>query len=416
MGFAWLSVTITKRFNSGVDVFLPGLLFLISAYYWWPDGTHHWFSSFCAIAAMAVVLERRSPVRLSAAGALCGLALCFTQLRGAAAALGISAFLCWEYRNKRQSWASLLKNQAYALGAFLATILAFNAYFAWKAGLRQFLWCTITFGIKYYPAFPANTWRVILLDFPEFHPWSHQLVRVGVFLFLHGLVPLVYVLFFVLYGRLKRSRPLEPWDQLMLVNWIGASLFIGIAPAPDDLRLSSISLPAFIVLVWLLRLWGTKGRPVLRAIWVAALVLVVIEPGSRQIHWRTEFALPIGRVAFLDRSSYEMHRWVLERISPPGFFFEEEFPRMNFTLNLRNPAPVPVLTNADYTRPEQVLAAVRALEERRVRFVMVSPWLDRKMMGRDWGDHLEPLRAYLGTHYHAVKTFANSEQVLERNE
>ena len=38
------------------------------------------------------------------------------------------------------------------------------------------------------------------------------------------------------------------------------------------------------------------------------------------------------------------------------------------------------------------------------------------MMGRDWGDHLEPLRAYLGIHYHAVKTFANSEQVLERNE
>ena len=63
-----------------------------------------------------------------------------------------------------------------------------------------------------------------------------------------------------------------------------------------------------------------------------------------------------------------------------------------------------------------VLAGVRALEERRVRFVMVSPWLDRKVMGRDWGDRLEPLRAYLGIHYHAVKTFANSEQVLERNE
>ena len=44
------------------------------------------------------------------------------------------------------------------------------------------------------------------------------------------------------------------------------------------------------------------------------------------------------------------------------------------------------------------------------------PWLDRKVMGRDWGDHLGPLRAYLGIHYHAVKTFANSEQVLERNE
>src|SRR5437879_6104718 len=59
MGFAWLSVAITQRFISGVDVFLPGLLFLTCAYYWWLDCTHHCFSGLCVMAAVMVVLERR---------------------------------------------------------------------------------------------------------------------------------------------------------------------------------------------------------------------------------------------------------------------------------------------------------------------------------------------------------------------
>src|SRR2546425_13275015 len=50
-------------------------------------------------------------------------------------------------------------------------------------------------------------------------------------LFLCAFVRHVYVMFFVLCGRLKESGP---WDRLMLVNWMRVSLFIGIAPAPDD--------------------------------------------------------------------------------------------------------------------------------------------------------------------------------------
>ena len=52
-GFMWLSVVIAKRLMSGADVFLPGLLFLTCGYFWWLDGTHHWFSSFCVLAAVA---------------------------------------------------------------------------------------------------------------------------------------------------------------------------------------------------------------------------------------------------------------------------------------------------------------------------------------------------------------------------
>jgi hypothetical protein len=104
----------------------------------------------------------------------------------------------------------------------------------------------------------------------------------------------------------------------------------------------------------------------------------------------------------------------LERTKPSEFFFEEEAPRMYFTLGLRN--PVPFMTNTEYTRLEQVRGVIQALVEHRVRLVMVSPFLDLPIGGRDWGDHLKPLRAYLGAHYRVVKTFENGEQIWERQE
>lgn len=57
--------------------------------------------------------------------------------------------------------------------------------------------------------------------------------------------------------------------------------------------------------------------------------------------------------AFVGTQSCEMHQCVLERTMPRGFSIEEEDPRMNFTLDLRNPTPVPFETKAEYTRPQQ---------------------------------------------------------------
>ena len=60
---------------------------------------------------------------------------------------------------------------------------------------------------------------------------------------------------------------------------------------------------------------------------------------------------------------------------------------------------------------------IQALAAHQVRLVMVSPFLDlAPPLGRNCGDHLAPLRAYLDTHYQRVKTFPNGEQIWERQE
>jgi hypothetical protein len=172
-GFAWLSVVISRPLMGRVSTFLPGLLFLTLPYSRALDGTHHWFSSLAVMGVLAAVLPKRTPMRLAVAGALCGLALCFTQLRGLTAGLGLSLFLLWEYRNKGERSSSLLQNEACLWVSFLLTVMTLNLYYVWKVGLARFLWCTVVFGSKYYSAWPGNNWRAFGLDLPNLHPLLH---------------------------------------------------------------------------------------------------------------------------------------------------------------------------------------------------------------------------------------------------
>src|SRR6516225_7841012 len=208
---------ISEKLINGASCFLPGLLFLVIPFQSLLDGTHHWYSTVAVMAALAVVIENRSVFRLAAAGTLCGLATCFTQSRGLVAVLGLAVFLLWERPRKGDTWRSLCRSESSLFVTFLASVVAFNAYFVGKAGLQRFLDCTIVFGVKYYPAEWFNTWRVYMADAPSLHSISALLQLPG-FLFIHALIPLVYVLFFARYWRAGRAEPQGPWDKLMLVN------------------------------------------------------------------------------------------------------------------------------------------------------------------------------------------------------
>jgi hypothetical protein len=79
---AWIGIRISRHLMDGAWAYLPSALFLSFAFESEPDPTHHWFSSLAAMAAVAVLMEKRSHVRIAAAGALCGLSALFTQNRG----------------------------------------------------------------------------------------------------------------------------------------------------------------------------------------------------------------------------------------------------------------------------------------------------------------------------------------------
>ncbi|HLW79348.1 MAG TPA: hypothetical protein VKU44_07090, partial [Terriglobia bacterium] len=413
LSLTWLVIHISRRLMTGAAALLPGLLFLTFPFRSLLDGTHHWYSTLAVMAGLAVIVDRRSGARLALAGGLCGIATGFTQARGPAAALAFAVFVLWESRQQGESPRSILGREAALSAGFVATTAACVGYFVWRAGFARFWFCTVTFVLKYYPSEPYNNWRAYLGGPPHFQPWFKPL-EVVIWLSIHALVPLVYVLFFVRYGRGRKAQPAEPWDRLMLVNLVGCFLLLSVTPSPGYSRLCAVSPPALILLVWFVTRPGRLERLILRMAWVSVLVLAIVEPIVRQTHWRVDVDLPTGRTAYLDAGSFDRFHWILQRARPGEFLFGDTL--VCFAMGLREPAEIPFVTASDYTRPEQVANVVSSLERNQVRWVIWYRGLDLPHAYSPGGGHVAPLRAYVHSHYHVAGFFGSGDQVWERNQ
>jgi hypothetical protein len=404
----WFSVYISCRLMVGSNVFLPTLLFVTFAFSTYLDATHHWYSAVFTTAALAVLIEQRSTKRIAFAGGLWGIATCFTQST-ALGILGLAYFLYWESGREEQARWRLLGNEASLIGGFLAVVLIFNVYFIRQVGLKEFLWYTVVFLVRYYPADWFNTWRIYLHGWPSRHEWANWPDLVGI-AFIHVLIPMVYVLAFLQYRFQGQVHSRREWPRLMLVNVTGLTLFLTIASSPAYNRLCTISIPAFIALAWLVGFPGKFESALLRGLMAAALLMMVLKPTITQTRWEESLTLPAGRVAFLSPAEFQKMSWLSERTRPSDYFFGDQL--ACFLLHLRNPARVPFLRPTDYTRPEEVDDLVQALEAHQVRFVSWYPGLD--VSGP--GDHLAPVLLYLHDHYHVAKTFINGDKIWERNQ
>lgn len=410
VGLAGVTTVISRQLIRGPAAFLPAILFLTTAFHGMIDGTHHWYSTLAVMAALAVLIKGKTRPRLVVAGALCGVATWFTSTRGPAMVLGLVAFLLWERRRTREAGTSLAKDIGCLVAAFLATAFTLTGPFAWKAGLQRFVYCTVVFPLRYYSAEPYNNWRAYMGFIPHLSPWSGP-VEIPVWLFINALVPLIYILFLVRSWRAEGSGAVEPQEPLMLVNVVGIFLFLSVLPSPGFYRLCSVSIPALIVLVWFACCRGRLEHMLYTTLWVGGLTLLLAEPIMRQEHWRAEVDLPTGRVAYLDASSYDEFRWVLEHAKPSDYLWGDTL--ICFSLGLGDPAQVPYVTTSAYTRPEQVENVIKSLEKHQVRFVSWYANLDLPYASKK--GNIEPLRAYLQQHYHLAKTFRGSSQILERN-
>ena len=166
--------------------------------------------TLAALAAIAVLLKERTPARIVAAGLFCGLSACFTQTRGLAVAAGFVVFFWWESREKQEGWRRILRNEAQLLAGFLVAFLTVNAYFLFAAGPARYFWCTVIFVLKYYPKEAnVNTFQALTGGFPEFFSLRTFLDSFARWLILFALTPLVFILFFAFYWRM-RSR--NPWS------------------------------------------------------------------------------------------------------------------------------------------------------------------------------------------------------------
>lgn len=403
-----LTTLASARLLRGYAALLSGLLLIGFILPGSADATHHWFSTVFVLAGMLVLFGGVTGWRMAAAGALCGVAACFTQTKGFTAILGFMAYLIWTSRRDSQRARELWRRSVILCGAAFAVFAAANSYFIGAAGLRRWFYCLVTYPLHYYSAPSVNNWRVILYDFE----WHRSLTSWIVFPFVYCTVPAVYAVFLFVARRRWKGSDARSHDLLMLVAFTGIAMFVAIASEPSVKRLSTVSPPAMILVAWLLDRPGrgaTFVRTGLGAVAAAMAIALCVRVQTRR---PACLDLPAGRTAFIDSSLIEEYSWVLSHTHPGQFFWG--MPPFYVPFHLQNPSAIQSLHTSEYTRPEDVAALIPALQQHDVPIIILASEEKYPLAGGDPSNHLRPFVSYLRANYRETRTFTNGDEVWEK--
>jgi hypothetical protein len=270
------------------------------------------------------------------------------------------------------------------------------------------VYCIIVYPLLYYPAPTINNWRVVLYDFR-----AHQsLVRWFAYPFVYVTIPLACVVFLLATRRYWKDQT-EPWPELVLIALTGIFMFLAIASSPSTKRLGSVGPPAMVSLAWLLCRSGRVTRLLKMALATGAIGMSIAMPVRVQMFWKGFLDLPAGRTAFHDKQQYEEYAWVLTHSHPGQLFLGMP---MHLPFLLLSPSSNIGLHASEYTRPEQVMALVKALDTHPVP-LMILP--SSKEYPRTTGlpsDHLGPFRDYLCRNYSLTRTFTTGDELWEKKD
>ena len=389
-------------------VALPALLFAGFILLPSADATHHWFSTILVLAAMLTLFGKITIPRIVAAGACCGAAACFTQTKGAMAVVGFVTYLIWKsYRENskaRNAWLKCLL----LCGAAIAVFAAMNLYFIATAGLGRWFYCLVTYPVRYYPAPALNNWRVIKYEFQAHRSPASWIA----FCFVSCTVPLVYIVFLLLMHRQWKKDRTPRWDQLLLIALTGIAMFLAIAQSPSVKRLSTVSPPAVILLAWLLDKPTKVFAVVKGTLATLAAALAVTAAVRSQIRPQTYLDLPAGRTAFVDNAVQEEYRWVLTHTHTGQFFVG--MPPLYVPFHLQNPAATESLDTSEYTRPEDVAAVLKALQQHNVPIIILPSENLYPLNVNSPSNHVMPFVAYLHANYRQTRVFATGDELWEK--
>jgi 4-amino-4-deoxy-L-arabinose transferase-like glycosyltransferase len=364
------------------------------------NATHHWFSILLIMTAVAIVMEQRSLKRIAIAAALLGLATFFTQTHGIAAGAAFAAFLLWEHTTARRPWRELAVKEAMLILGFGVVLYAAYAHYLAAIGLRGIWYFQFTHVIRYLLAS-----RAPFFGLPEAPSWR-RLTVVGPPVAVYVLLAIIYPLILIACWKHKnRDRP-------MLLAFVGLSLLLEVLLNPNWLRLYAISMPAIILLIWIVG-QARSRRYTAGLLWLATAVLAINQIWSAQFRDLTIGKLRGGKVA-ASPETYEKLRWVNDHTAAEEYFFQAPWPGMYLALELRNPVFLDTASTFEETRPEYIQKAIQQLEARRVRYILWSPSLDGANPLRPRGYQLEPLRSYLHSSYQRALVFPVGEEIWER--
>ena len=421
VAFATAGIAISRFLLTGWRIYLPSLLFLTTGLFPVSDPTHHAFSTLAVLAALLLVLPEASAPeiatwRLTAAGILCGLSFCFTPSRGILAAGALLVFLSLLVPNKK-----LLSCFA-VVGGFLITALLLFGPIAWKAGAHNVFICLVQYPLHNYSSFQWNNPGAYGIDLPiAGFPGSAkpsagaQLLAFARWLLIYLAVPWAYMLSAVrIWRNGTAGHPLR--RQLILVTLTGIALFAPIAYAPTAFRMGTVSLPAFILLVWWLDHEHRLGRCLLVALAIFAVISFPIGILHSQGEGFVILHTPSGDVALspaFAASSADKYRWLAEHTHPGDFLFSPDYLDYDYLFQLQHPGPTATLWVNDYSTREQVQQTIDAINREQVHYVI---WPEDFQDASTVGDRLSPIRALLHDKYMLEHTFSDSDQVWKRKD
>jgi hypothetical protein len=405
VALCWVCFRIAKKIMAPKLALLGTMLFLTLIYTRMLNATHHWFSVLLCMAAIWILMDDRSVLRLSVAGALLGLASFFTQSHGAATLLAVSVFLTWDGVRHGKQLREVMKPPAVVLLGFVLALLVSSSYFIATVGLKQLWYSQAT----YVRQFVVHRPETSLLGMPVPLSW-----RTGQYAF-------VYVLLFVVY-------PLTLWKccarqdeatsaqhtQLALLSMIGFLLLVEVMFSLNWLRLYAVSMPGIILFAWFLGRASGVWHHTVTLTWIGVIGLGLLQIWSA--HSRPNIITELrGGWAAVTPQSYEKLSWFIQHTQRGEFVFQARWPGMYLPLDLRNPAFIDAIGTTDQTRPQHVARTIKDLESRQVKYVLWSPTLNRPDgPGSVQENPITPLVDYLHSRYVPVHTFSDHDEVRER--
>ncbi|AEU35029.1 hypothetical protein AciX8_0679 [Granulicella mallensis MP5ACTX8] len=396
----WLMMLAARRVLRGMALALPALFLIGFGLAGSLDATHHWFSTIIAMTAMLVLMRDIQPRHIAFAGALCGVAASFTQTKGALITIGFLIYLLWKSIDGKEPARVFWYRSSLLLAVALSIFFAINLHFILLVGWTKWVQAVIVFPLRYYSSIPGQTGFNLLAQMRG----QKILGRISV-CFICGVVISVYPIFLLVLVRKRRTERREPWDQLFLLAITGFSMFLTVAPGMTALRVSTVSLPAMVLLAWLLsRVRGPillAGQAIAVFSFAAAIYMSI---QTQRATWNY-LTLPAGRSAIPDRGRYELYRWTAEHTHPGDICFGVSY--IYLPLWLHSPAPIDSPGPWGYYRPEQIAASIAAVEENKVPVLILNSYSDDQSVWSYKADSLRPLQIYLDAHYRHVKTFTN---------
>lgn len=423
-----IGLFFSRKVLTGLAVYIPVSIFLIVGFRTLgTHGSHRYFSVLAVLLAFAVLYSERTLRKLILAGALCGIASCFTQPRGVVGIAAIILFLIVEKYYEKQSFTRLFKSILCVSIPFTLIIAFISIYFIASAGFETYYFATFVFPVKNYPADIWNNPQAYFKDIPQIGtlPFSRYLRLAAPSLFFYFLIPFVYLLFFIIFWFKKAELTIERKLQLIFINLTGLILAVGVFSSPTAGRLYQVSLLGVISLFWIYQ-YFCKLPLINLIILIGISLLGVAYSVQRQTTPVFYLNTPSGTLAALSPEVFSHYQWINDHTEPDDYLYEAADASLYMIFHLKNPTPLSWIRPNNFTTVEQVEQILEGLKQNPPRFIVWNGVWANYNAAQSPDFHLQPLVEYLHSNYHRIKNLDGFEgvngaaefqaEIWERNE